>query len=406
MTRESHPITMNESLNQLHPKPFLFLISIFLMAASPLFSASSEAAASDSGTYFVYFGTYTGPKSKGIYRAEFDTGTGRLTSPELAAETRNPTFLTLDHGSKVLYAVNEVGDFGDGKSGGVSSFKVDRATGQVTFINEEPSGGAGPCHLAVDAKGKCVLVANYGSGGIAALPVDSEGRLRQPSSSIQHHGSSVNPQRQESPHAHFITWDPANRLVLTCDLGLDKVMAYQLTRPVCSLSPNEPPAFNVKPGSGPRHLVFHPNGRFAYIINEMASTVTLCSYDSPHGEFKEVQTISTLPEGFTGQNTAAEVAVHPSGRWVYASNRGHDSIAVYECDPATGMLRVLQHQSTEGKTPRHFALDPTSTWLIAENQDSNNVVVFKVDPQTGQLAPNGQSVNLTAPVCAVFVKKP
>lgn len=385
----------------------LRLTCIFLMLASSVLPKVGPAAraAEVSDTHFVYFGTYTGEKSKGIYVARFDSATGRLSAPELAVETKNPTFLALDSNSRVLYAVNEVNDFGTGGSGGVSSFKVDGKTGNLSFSNEQPSGGSGPCHLAVDQAGECILVANYGSGSVAVIPLGPDGSLRMPSVSIQHHGSSVNRQRQEGPHAHFITWDPANRLVLTCDLGLDKVLIYKLEKPQLSLKPNDPPFFMLKPGSGPRHVAFHPNGKFAFIINEMASTVTLCSYEGRHGEFKEIQTVSTLPESFGGANTCAEIAVHPSGRFVYASNRGHDSIAIFSFDPVIKRLQLVGHQSTEGKTPRHFALDPTSKWLIAENQDSNDIVVFGLDSATGRLAPTGMKQNLGAPVCAVFAKR-
>ncbi|HLH54906.1 MAG TPA: lactonase family protein [Verrucomicrobiae bacterium] len=396
---------MTLSENQLFERSIEFASSIFITAAALVSSVSfgAEPAAS-STTYRVYFGTYTGQKSKGIYVAEFDSSSGALSVPELAAETQNPTFLAVDPEANNLYAVNEVAGFGDGKSGGVSCFHLDQSTGKLAFVNEERSGGAGPCHLAVDPKSRCVLVANYGSGSVAVLPIEPGGRLRPPCTSIQHHGSSVNPHRQEGPHAHFITWDPANRFVLTCDLGLDKVLFYRLT-PDLSLMPDDPPAFASRPGSGPRHVAFHPNGRFAFIINEMASTVTACEYQSEKGEFKEIQTISTLPEQFKGENTCAEITVHPSGRWVYGSNRGADNIAVFECDSISGRLRTVQHQGTNGKTPRHFTLDPTSKWLLAENQDSNNVVVFRVDPETGRLAATGRAIELGSPVCAVFVKK-
>jgi 6-phosphogluconolactonase len=354
---------------------------------------------------FLYFGTYTGEKSKGIYLAQFDPGTGKLSAPQLAAATPNPTFLALDSKRRILYAVNEVSDFGKDRQGSISAFRMDLATGELTFLNQQPSGGAGPCHLAVARGGNCLLVANYGSGSVAVLPVEPDGRLGEPSASIQHHGSSVNHQRQEGPHAHFITWDPASRLVLTCDLGLDKVLIYQLDPGQRALSPNDPPAFTLPPGSGPRHLAFHPMGRFAYVINELSSTLTVCSYDGRRGELKATQTVSTLPEGVAGSSTCAEVEVHPSGRFVYASNRGHNSVAVFAVDSRTGKLECLQHQSTQGKTPRHFLLDPTAKWLLAENQDSDSVVVFALSPETGRLTPTGITQSIGAPVCAVFAPR-
>jgi 6-phosphogluconolactonase len=354
---------------------------------------------------FVYFGTYTGQKSKGIYRAQFDPATGKLSAAELAAETRNPTFVAVDPKRHFLYAVNEVNDFGKGNFGAVSAFKLDQKTGDLTFLNQQPSGGGGPCHLAVDPNGRCVLVANYGSGSVAVLPIESDGRVGEPSCSIQHHGSSVNPQRQEGPHAHFITWDPDHRVVLACDLGLDKVMLYQLDGARRVLTAHGPPSFAVKPGSGPRHLAFGKNGRYVYILNEIASTLTACSYDRTRGELQEIQTLSTLPADFAGANTCAEIELHPNGKAVYASNRGHNSIAVFGIDSGTGKVSLLQHEPTQGKTPRHFMFDPTGHWLLAENQDSDNVVVFAVDGETGRLTPTGISQPVGAPVCAVFVGK-
>lgn len=373
-----------------------------LASAFSQFSTGSALAAGAVQAELMYIGTYTGEKSKGIYLAQFDPATGRLSAPQLAAETKNPTFLALDSKRRVLYAVNEVSDFGKDGRGAVSAFGVDQKTGQLTFLNQQPSGGAGPCHLAVAHNGKYVLVANYGSGSVAVLPLDPDGRLHEPSASIQHHGSSINPHRQEGPHAHFITWDPANRLVLTCDLGLDKVLVYDLDPNLGLLSAHDPPFFALKPGSGPRHLAFHPDGRHVFVINELSSTLTACSYDSQRGGLKEIQTVSTLPEDFKGANTCAELQVHPSGKFIYGSNRGHDSIAVFAIEPTTGMVKLVQHHSTQGKTPRHFSLDPSATWLIVENQDSNDVVVLRVDVETGRLSPTGISVKVGAPVCAVF----
>lgn len=363
------------------------------------------APAEGHGVQFVYFGTYTSETSRGIYRALFEPDTGKLGVPELAAETRNPTFLAVDAENRVLYAVNEISDFGTGNLGSVSAFSVNQKDGRLTFLNQQASGGSGPCHLSVARSGRCVLVANYGSGSVAVLPVSKDGHLQEPSTSIQHRGSSVNPRRQEGPHAHFITWDPAGRVILTCDLGLDKVLLYQLDRAQRVLAPQDPPSFALKPGSGPRHLAFGADGHYAYILNEISSTLTICSYDAARRELKEVQTISTLPEDFTGANTGAEIAVHPDGKFLYASNRGHDSIAVFAIDPSTGTIKLLQLEPTQGRTPRHFVLDPTARWLLAENQDSDSVVLFAVDPRTGRLSPTGSSQRIGAPVCAVFVPR-
>jgi 6-phosphogluconolactonase len=257
--------------------------------------------------------------------------------------------------------------------------------------------------VAVDPTGKCLLVANYGDGTIAALPVQADGALAEPGTVIQHKGSSVNPERQAGPHAHCMTIDPADRFVLACDLGLDQVLAYRLDPVKATLVANDPPFVAVKPGLGPRHLAFHPSGRFVFLISEMGSALTVFAYDAKRGALKELQTLSTLPKEFAGNSAGAEVAVHPSGKFVYGSNRGHDSIAVFSFDAKRGQLTCVQYQPTQGKIPRHFAFDPTGQWLLAENQESDSVVVFRVDAKTGRLSPTGQTVAVGSPVCAVFV---
>lgn len=359
----------------------------------------------EANSRLLYIGTYTGAKSKGIYSARFNSDTGKLSTPELAAETKNPTFLALHPNGRVLYAVGEVDDFQGKKTGAVSAFSIDAKAGKLSLLNREPSAGGGPCHLAVDKSGKCVLVANYGSGSVAVLPIEPDGRLSEAVTKIQHTGSSVNRDRQAGPHAHYIATDPENRYALTCDLGLDKVLVYKLEPEEASLAPNVPPAVNVvKAGSGPRHLAFHPNGRFAYLISEMEPTISVFSYESD-GVLKPLQTVSTLPDKYTGFKSGAEVQVHPSGKFVYGSNRGHDSIAVFSVDDKTGKLTFVEHQSTRGKTPRHFAFDPTGKWLLAENQDSDNIVIFRVDQQTGKLSPTGESIEVGSPVCIQFVSE-
>jgi 6-phosphogluconolactonase len=363
---------------------------------------SAETAPSP-GAMPVYIGTYTGEKSKGIYVSRFDPVTGRLTPPELAVATPSPSFLALHPGGGFLYAAGESTRFEGKPVGAVSAFSRDANTGQLTLLNQQSSGGVGPCHLAVDPTGKCLLVANYGDGSIAALPIRVDGTLGGPATRIVHQGSSVNAGRQAGPHAHFIIPDPANRFALTCDLGLDQVLVYRLDAVKSTLAANDPPFAAVKPGSGPRHLAFHPSGRFVFLINELSATLVAFAYDAGRGTLKELQTLSTLPENSTGTKSGAEVQVHPSGKFVYGSNRGHDSIAVFGFDPGSGRLTFLECQSTQGKAPRHFALDPTGQWLLAENQDSDSIVVFQVDGRTGRLSPTGQTVSVGAPVCAVFV---
>lgn len=358
---------------------------------------------SSGGETLAYIGTYTGAKSKGIYSTRLDPKTGALSSPELAAETRNPSFLAVHPNGRWLYAIGEISDFGGKKAGAVSAFQIDRTTGRLKLINEQASGGTGPAHLALDPDGRCLLVANYGSGSVAALPIQKNGGLAPASSEIQHHGSSVNPKRQAGPHAHHITTDPASRFALVCDLGLDRVLTYQFAPARGILSSNDPPSVAVKPGAGPRHLAFRPDGRFVYVINELDSSVTVFAYDPRRGSLSEVQTVPTVPADFGAETTCAEVQVHPSGKFVYGSNRGHDSIVVFAADHRTGRLTLVEHESTQGKTPRHFALDPSGRWLMAENQGSDTIAVFKVDQKTGALAPAGHRVEVGSPVCLVFV---
>lgn len=353
----------------------------------------------------VYFGTYTGAQSRGIYVSRFDSTTGKLSSPELAAETKNPTFLAVSPGEHYLYAVSEVDDVGGKRSGAVSAFAIDARAGKLTLLNQQLSGGSGPCHVAVDATGTCLLVANYGSGSIAALPIHTDGSLGAATTSIQHAGSSANPQRQTGPHAHFILPSPDNRFTLDCDLGLDKIFINQLDAPAAKLTPGNPPFISVASGSGPRHLTFARDGKFIYVINEMGGTITVFSYAAKNAAMTEVQTISTLPGNFAANNTTAEIVLHPNGKFLYGSNRGHDSIAVFAVDQNNGKLTFIEHQSTMGRTPRHFAIDPTGRWLLAEHQASDSVVVFALDPETGKLKPTGKSIALGAPVCAVFVSQ-
>lgn len=351
----------------------------------------------------VYVGTYTRGESKGIYMLELDLASGKLGEPTLVAQTTNPSFLAVHPSRKYLYSVSEVANVDGKKSGGVAAFSLDAGTGKLTELNRQASGGGGPCHVTVDEEGKVVLVANYGAGSVASLPIGDGGRLEEAASVIQHKGSSANPKRQEGPHAHSVNIDPANRIAVVADLGIDKLMLYRLDTESGKLAPNDPPHASVEPGSGPRHFAFHPDGRHAYVINELASTVTAFEYNPQQGSFRELQTISTLPEGFSGNNTTAEIQVHPSGKFLYGSNRGHNSIAAFAVDPKSGRLSALGHESSGGKTPRNFGIDPTGAWLLAANQDSDNIIVLRIDQQTGKLTPTGQSVNVGAPVCIKFV---
>lgn len=354
----------------------------------------------------VYVGTYTqGGKSKGIYLLEMDPETGKLTPKGAVAEVANPSFLAIHPNRRYLYAVGEISDFAGKKSGAVNAFSIDSGTGVLTLLNQQPSVGAGPCHLIVDRSGKNVLVANYGGGSVAALPLAADGRLGEASAFIQHEGKSVNPRRQEGPHAHSINVDRANRFAFAADLGLDKVLIYRLDSSKGTLSPNDPPAGVVPPGSGPRHFAFHPNGRYAYVINEISSTVTGFAFDSKSGALNPLQTLSTLPAEYRGGGGTAEVQVHPSGKFLYGSNRGHDSIAIFAINAGTGMLSPAGHQLTGGKTPRNFGIDPTGAFLLAANQNSDTIVVFRIDAQTGALSPAGHQVEVPSPVCVKFLAR-
>jgi 6-phosphogluconolactonase len=380
----------------------LFLL-IFTSVAVNLSCAGAEDTLAASRKMQVYIGTFTGSKSKGIYSASFEENTGRFGPLELAVETRNPTFLSLHPNGRWLYAVNEVSDFDNNHSGAVSGFVLEGA-GRLRLFTQRSAGGAGPCHLAVDPSGRCVLVANYGDGSVACLPIEPDGKLDEPACVIQHSGSSVRQPRQSGPHAHFITVGPDAHSAFVCDLGLDKVLVYPLEPARGLLDKGAGKSFSIAPGSGPRHLAFHPNQRFVYLINELASTLSLYSLDDEGKLLKERQTVSTLPPDFAGENTAAEVQLHPSGKFVYASNRGRNSLVVFAADRATGKLKFLQEEPTHGRTPRHFALDPSGRWLVVANQDSDNLVVFKVDAEKGLLTLSGDPAQAPSPACVLFVQ--
>ena len=374
---------------------------------SLLIFGSANASIANAKELMVYFGTFTKKGSKGIYVSRLDLTTGKLSAPKLAVETTNPGFLAIHPNRKFLYAVGDLNPPEDKTtSGGVNAFSIDSKTGKLTFLNQQSSSGRGPAHLVVDKSGRCVLVANYGGGSISAIPIQKDGRLGKPTASVQHTGSSVNPARQKDPHAHSINIDPENRFAFVADLGLDKVMIYKLDAAKGTLVAHDPAFASVTPGAGPRHFAFHSNGRFAYVINEMLCTVTAFSYDAKRGELKSVQEISTLPEGQKVEPglSTAEVQVHPSGKFLYGSNRGHDSIAVFAIDEKTGKLTSVQNESTQGKVPRNFGIDPSGKFLLAANQDSDTVVVFRIDPKSGRLEATGQKIDVPMPVCVKFVK--
>jgi 6-phosphogluconolactonase len=390
------------------PRSWLVLASSLLVpaAASAVPTAAPDKAPTPK-TFWVYIGTYTGPNidSKGIYRFDLDPATGKLSNKALAAESASPSYLAVAPGGHFLYSVNEVPNQ---KIGAVSAFAIDPKTGDLTFLNQQSSAGAGPCHLIVDKAGKHALAANYSSGSTVVLPIDEKGKLGEQTDFVQHMGKSVDPKRQEGPHAHCATLDAANKFAFICDLGLDKVLIFKYDAEKGKIAPNEPPAADLAPGAGPRHMAFTPDGKYAYVVNEMALTITGFRYDPDHGSLKDIQTLSTLPKGTEPSKaySCAEVVVHPSGKYVYATNRGHDTIATFAIDPKTGELTLVGHQGDGVKVPRGFNVDPTGTWAVVANQDANTVLVFAIDPKTGELKPTDVKVEVGRPVDVRIMAKP
>ncbi|NUM52088.1 MAG: lactonase family protein [Candidatus Hydrogenedentes bacterium] len=349
----------------------------------------------------VYIGTYTSGTSDGIYVLDFDSSAGAADNLRLAAKTENPSFLAKHPTLPVIYAVGEMVKEPDGPGGTVSAFRIE-VSGALTLINRASSVGDGPCHVAVAPSGKHVAVANYGGGSTALLPIDDTGALGRASAFVQHEGSSVNPQRQEGPHAHSVTFDPSGKYLVVADLGLDKLLVYRYDAEKGALAPNERPAA-LKPGAGPRHTKFHPTLPYLYVVNELDSTVTTFAFDAASGAAKQIQNVGTLPGDFAEASTTAEIRVHPSGAFVYASNRGHDSISVFTVESASGTLSLKGHTPTAGSTPRNFNLDPSGKYLIAANQKSDTIVTFSIDQKTGALSPLGEPIVVPMPVCVLFL---
>lgn len=351
----------------------------------------------------LYIGTYTDGESRGIYRYRLNTDTGALGSGALLAEADNPSFLTFNADGSHLYAVNELTLYEGHPSGAVSAYAVDESSGGLTFLNQQSSRGGAPCHLSMDASGKWVLVANYVGGNVAVLPVASDGRLGEATAVLQHEGQGGHP-RQEGPHAHAITPDPSGAFAFVADLGLDQIYAYRLDTDAGQLKPHR--SVSLAPGAGPRHFAFHPNGRQAYVINELNSTLTVLDYTPEEGRLAAVQTVPTIPGDYTGENYCADVHLTPDGRFLYGSNRGHDSIAVFAVEAQTGRVTPRGHTSTEGNWPRNFVIDPSGTFLLVANQRSSTVVTLRINPETGALLSTGQITGVPAPVCLKFRPRP
>jgi 6-phosphogluconolactonase len=361
----------------------------------------------------VFVGTYTEPirfgtgkilegKGEGIYAFRLDPSSGALEPTAKTTGVTNPSYLAFDATQRFLYAVNELKAYEGRPSGTVSAFAVDPATGQLTFLNRQLTHGTDPCHVVADAKTKRVFVANFMSGSVCVLPVRDDGRLGEACDFVQHLGSGIDPHRQQGPHAHSVTLDGASRYAFVPDLGLDKLLVYRIDARRGMLEPNRVPWIKTKPGAGPRHVALHPGGSFAYLVNELDSTIAALRYDRKNGSLQELQIVPTLPDGFSGQSTCADIQVSPSGQFVYASNRGHDSIVIFRVNRRTGRLTRVDHVSTQGKTPRGFGIDPTGKFLLAANQDSDTLVTFRIDARSGRFEPTGHVTPVPTPVCVKF----
>lgn len=376
--------------------PLLAALAFAFMAAPNL-----RAQESKPDKLWVFVGTGGGKLAKGIYRFELDLATGKLANGELAAEASAPGFLAIHPNAKFLYAV---GNIGAKNQGGVIAFALDAKTGKLTKLNEQPAGGGGPCHVNVDRAGKNVLIANYGGGSANVFPIGEDGKLKDATGFVQHKGAGGDPKRQAGPHAHSVNISKDNRFAMVADLGLDKVLVYKLDADKGTLTPNDPPAVATAPGAGPRHFAFHSTAPLAFVINELDSTLSSLSFDADKGALKTLKTVSTLPKDYKGtNNSTAEVVVHPNGKFVYGSNRGHNSIVAFKLDDKTGDLSLVGH-ATEGiNVPRNFNIDPTGQYMLVGNQQSNSIVVFKIDQATGELKPTGEKVEVGTPICVRFL---
>lgn len=386
------------TVNNFSRRQFLRAGGIGLLGA---FAYRTSAWSNQQRELTLYVGTYTSGKSEGIYGYRMDRATGKLTRFN-SFKSVNPSFLTIDQSKRYLYAVNEVGEFIGKPSGGVSAFAIDSATGNLRLLNEQASLGADPCHLSIDRKKSALLVANYTGGNVAVLTVRSDGTLG-PSIDLETHEGSGIREQQKGPHAHCIILDRFERYALAADLGIDKVMIYRFSPTTGKLEPGKQPWVQLKAGAGPRHLTIHPNGKWTYVINELDSTLTTLQFNELNGRLSEIETVSTLPSDFSGVSYCADVHVSPSGKFLYGSNRGHNSIVVFEIAPRTGTLKPVQHVSTEGNWPRNFTIDPTGKFLLVANQRTDNVVTFSIDPRTGQLTPTGHIEEIPIPVCLKFL---
>lgn len=349
----------------------------------------------------LFVGTYTQKTSKGIYALRMDSETGKLSEIGLMAETVNPSFLAIHPNGKYLYATNEIGNFQGTSAGAVSAFSIP-GEGQLTLLNQVSSKGGAPCDISIDPSGKFVASANYSGGSVVVHPIGADGKLGSASGFVQHKGSSVNKGRQEGPHAHSVGYDRSGRYLYAADLGLDEVRVYKLDPSTGEITFQDGASGKTVPGAGPRHFKLHPNGKFGYVINELNSSITAFTHDSETGKLTSFQAVSSLPADFKGTNHPAELMIHPNGKFLYGSNRGHDSLVICSIDPASGKLTVVGHQSTIGKNPRNFVIDPSGKFLVVGNQDTDDIYVFEIDQNTGKLTAVGEKVSISMPVCLVF----
>jgi 6-phosphogluconolactonase len=361
-----------------------------------LLTSSVPALAAD---MFVYFGSHGKGTHVGFSLARFDTDTGKLTEPVFLEEAEAPAYFIIRPDGRRLYTCNS----SPGSS--VSAYAIEPTTAKLKLLNQQPSGGGDPSYVSLDPGGHYLLVANFLGGSAAVFALRPDGRIGRRTAFIQHVGASVDPHDPRHAHAHSIRFDPSRHFVLLADLGLDKIFIYRLDQKTGALTPNDPPFTSVASGSGPRHIAFDPRGRYVYAINQTANSVVHFGWDSNRGALTQLETVSTLPEDFKGENTGAEIIMHPSGKFLYATNRGSNSVAVFSVQKDTGRLILAQNISTQGKTPRNAELDPTGKWLLVSNQDSNNAVVFRIDQSTGQLTQNGEPVPVPAPFCERFLPR-
>jgi 6-phosphogluconolactonase len=349
----------------------------------------------DQTKYIVYIGSY----GKGVTAYRFDAGSGQLQAIGLVGEVANPSFLAADKDFRYLYAVSEL----EGKNGGVAAFSIDRSSGSLRSLNAVSSAGVAPCHLAVDKDSKMVIVANYGTGGVSAYPIGADGRLGEMSSLMTAKGTGPNAERQEGSHAHEVVISSDNRLAYVPDLGLDQIRLYQLDTSTAKLTPHDPPFAKQSPGMGPRHLAFTPDEKFAYVMNELKSEVSVFTRDAATGNLTKIQDISSLRPDYSGENGPAEILVDSTGKFVYATNRGEDTIAVFAINPADGKLTLVQSISAEGKSPRGLEIDPTGSFIFVGNQKTDNFVIYHIDKTTGKLTATGQVMHMPTPVAFLFV---